>query len=89
MCGIDIFVNPGDEVTKVSVFDTRGRKVGVLERLGEPLVEKGVKYTYRISLKPKEDVGYVLKAEDARGKQAGDFNPDYIVKTIEPRGAAQ
>jgi len=42
-----------------------------------------------LSLKPKEDVGYVLKAEGARRKQAADFNPDYLVKTIEPARTVQ
>jgi hypothetical protein len=87
MCGIEIFVNPGDLVSKVSVFDTRGRKVGNLQRLNKPLVERGVVYTYSIRLKPTENVGYVLKAEGARGKK--DFNPVYLVKSIEPARAAQ
>ncbi|HVZ72738.1 MAG TPA: hypothetical protein VHJ20_10230 [Polyangia bacterium] len=34
-CGIHIFLNPGDEIENVSVFDSRGKKVGAVERLRE------------------------------------------------------
>jgi hypothetical protein len=87
MCGIIIFVNPGDEFTHipVTVLDTRGRKVGVLQRLEKPLVEGGVSYTHRIALRPREAVGYIMKAEVAEGQKVlGPFNPTYSVKTVEP-----
>jgi len=80
MCGITIFVNPGDPFTRVTVFDSRGKQVGVLKRRREPAAEKGFKYTYAISLKPTEAVGYVLRAEPVPGKTTAEFQPTYIVK---------
>jgi hypothetical protein len=82
-CGIEIFINPGDPIERVVVFDSNGKQVGNMQRLREPMVEKGVTYTYRIRLKPEKGVGYVLKAVPASGaKVKGSFQPSYIVKTI-------
>jgi hypothetical protein len=82
MCGIDILVRLEDDYyRRVAVFDSRGKRVGRLERLREPVVEKGVTYNYKISLKPTEGVGYVLRAELAAGKKAkGNFVPTVTVK---------
>jgi hypothetical protein len=84
MCGIEIFIDLEDPYRQVTVFDSLGKEVGKFQRLRKPIVEKGVKYNYRISLKPTEGVGYVLKAEPAAGKKLkGSFRPAYIVKTGE------
>ncbi len=84
MCGIEIFIDLEDPYRQVTVFDSLGKEVGRFQRLREPVVEKGVKYNHRISLKPTEGVGYVLKAELASGKKLkGTFKPAYFVKTVE------
>jgi hypothetical protein len=82
MCGIEILVHLEDDYYKqVTVYDSLGKRVGRLERLGEPVVENGVTYNYKISLKPKEGLGYVLKAELAAGKkEKGSFLPAFTVK---------
>jgi hypothetical protein len=84
MCGLDILIKLGDDYRQVTVFDSLGKRVGKFQRLRKPVVEKGVKYNYRISLKPKEGAGYVLKAELAAGKRPkGSFKPAYIVRKVE------
>ena len=90
MCGIQILVDPGDPIERVSIFDSRGKQVGRLERLREPVEVKGVRYAYGITLKPEEGVGYVLKAEPAKGKEVGkSFHPAFAVKRIEPEKRPQ
>ena len=85
MCGITIFVNPGDEFTRVTAYDSQGKLVGELQRLPQPVVEKGVTYQYGIKLTPKEGVGYVLKAQIAPGKRVkGNFTPAHAIR-IEAR----
>lgn len=85
MCGINIYIDPGDEFKQIVVFDSLGEEVGKLERLREPIVEKGVKYTYGVRLKLKEGVGYVLKAEPGQAtKLESAFNPTYMVRIEAP-----
>ncbi len=80
-CGINIYIDPGEEFQQITVFDSLGKEVGRFERLQEPIVEKGVRFTYGVKLKLKEGVGYVLKAEPVAGKTvAGSFKPALIVK---------
>ncbi len=85
MCGIDILVKLDDDYYKqVTVYDSLEKKVGTLQRLPEPVVEKGVAYNYKVSLQPKEGLGYVLKAELAAGKKLpGNFTPPVAVKQTE------
>lgn len=86
MCGINIYINPGDEFEKILVFDSLGEEVGEFERLREPLVENGVKYAYGVRLKLKEGIGYVLKGVPGEGKEAkGAFMPAYVVRTGKAR----
>lgn len=80
MCGIIIYIDPGEEFEHVAVFDSLGKEAGRFERLREPLVEKGVKYTYAVHLRPREGVGYVLKAETGKQKPGKAFRPAYIVR---------
>lgn len=80
MCGITIYIDPGEEFEHVAVFDSLGKEAGRFERLREPLVENGVKYTYSVRLRPREGIGYVLKAESEGRKPRGAFRPAYIVK---------
>ena len=80
MCGITIYIDPGEEFEHVEVFDSLGKEAGRFERLREPLVEKGVKYTYAVHLRLREGVGYVLKAEPEERKARKAFRPKYIVK---------
>ena len=85
MCGINIYIDPGDEFKQIVVFDSLGEEVGKFERLREPIVEKGVKYTYGVRLKLKEGVGYVLKAEPGQAtKLESAFNPTYMVRIEAP-----
>ncbi len=79
-CGINIYINPGDEFQQIAVFDSLGKEVGRFERLQQPIVEKGMKFTYGVKLKLQEGVGYVLKAEPVAGKRTGAFKPAYIVR---------
>jgi len=65
--GINIFINLGDDFRQVAVFDSLGKEVGKFHRLQVPVVEKGVTYNYRATLKPKKGIGYVLRAEIAPG----------------------
>jgi hypothetical protein len=84
MCEVNLLIKLGDEFKQVTAFDSLGKKVGKFQRLREPVVEKGVTYNYGIRLKPENGVGYVLKAEPAAGKKLkGDFEPMYVVKTLE------
>jgi hypothetical protein len=80
MCGITIYIDPGEEFERVSIYDSRGKQVGRFEKLTKPLVEKGVRYTYAAKLKVAKGVGYVLKAETKNPKSRGSFNPAYTVK---------
>lgn len=80
-CGITIYLDPGDEFEHIAVFNSLGEQVGQFERLREPIVEAGITYTYSIRLRPKEGMGYVVKAEGAGEKLKGSFNPEYMVKT--------
>lgn len=81
-CGIQIFVNPGEEYQHVTVYNTLGKEVGELHRLEHPVVEHGITYTYSIrGLKSQKDVGYVLKAHAAGDhKVRKSFAPKYFVK---------
>jgi hypothetical protein len=81
-CGITIYIDPGEEFEQVAVFDSLGNEVGKFERLRKPVLENGMKYTYGVTLKLKEGVGYVLKAERAKTiKTAGVFTPTWLVRT--------
>jgi hypothetical protein len=85
-CGITIFVNPGDEYSRINVFDSLGKPAGALQRLAEPVVEKGTTFTYSINLKPRRGVGYLLRAEQqSRECRQGDFRPQYFVRQAEQR----
>jgi subtilase family serine protease len=89
MCGIDILIKLGDDFRQVTVFDSLGKEVGEFQRLRVPVVEKGVTYNYRISLKPKKGIGYVLKAEVAAGKEpTGGFKAVYLVRQRPRRSQA-
>jgi hypothetical protein len=80
-CGIQIFVDPGEEYQHVTVYNTLGKEVGELQRLERPLVEHGITYTYSIRVKSQKDVGYVLKAHVARDRKLRkSFAPKYFVK---------
>ena len=82
-CGVNILINLGDDFRQVTVFNSLGKQVGKFQRLQVPVVEKGVTYNYRITLKPKKGIGYVLKAEMAPGKELnGSFKPAYIVRSV-------
>jgi hypothetical protein len=82
-CRINIFINPGDDFRQITVFDSLGKQVGKVQRLEVPVVEKGVKYSFRITLKPQKGIGYVFMAEMAPGKEIkGSFKPAYIVRSI-------
>ena len=81
MCDLTILVNPGDIYERVSVFDSRGRKVGVLSRLPQPVTENGMRYTHQIRVQVQKGVGYLLRAEGkgtARAKE--EFRPTYAIK---------
>jgi hypothetical protein len=81
MCGISIYIDPGDEFKQIAIFDSLGNEVGRFERLREPIVEKGLNYTHGVRLQLKEGVGYVLKAEPGEGSRiVGVFNPAYLVR---------
>ena len=89
-CGIQIILDPGEEYQEILVYDTLGERVGALERLKQPVVEKGVTYGYGISLKPREGVGYVLKAVPAAGRKApASFRPKFAVKQLEATSAGR
>ena len=82
-CGIQIFVDPGEEFTQITVFDSLGHDVGRLERLSEPVRENGVTYSHSIKLKPAKGVGYVFRAQLGPGKKLNrEFKPAYMVKTM-------
>lgn len=80
---IEILVKPGEEVLRTRVFDNNGRMIGELRRLKEPVIVSGVKYTHSITVKAKEGVSYVLKAETANGKALnGNFSPAYTIRIV-------
>jgi hypothetical protein len=76
-----VLVDPGEE--RVSMYDDRGRFVGTFDRPREPIVVRGVKYTYGLTMKAREAASYVLKAQFAQGeKLRGDFNPAHLVRKL-------
>jgi hypothetical protein len=80
-CGLQVFVEPGDDFRPVAVFDSRGRKVAPLQRLEKPVVENGVTYRYVMTVKAAKGVGYVLKAEPIAGRDTGRaFRPKTLVR---------
>lgn len=87
-CGIEIFVDPGEEYQNVIVYNSLGKEVGVLQRLQRPVVEGGVRYTYSIRLQVQEGVGYVLRANvGAKERLKTPFSPKFAVKTEKARTA--
>lgn len=86
MCDITILVNPGDIYERVTVFDSRGRKIGVLTPLQRPVEENGVRYTHQIRVTAQKGVGYLLRAETKGGmRKKQTFKPTYTVKVAERR----
>lgn len=82
-CLLEILIRPGEEVSKVILFDDRSKPVGTFRRLAEPTVVKGVRYTHGVKLKVREGATYVLSAQPARGKKVqGDFSPPYLVRKL-------
>jgi subtilase family serine protease len=80
-CTINIFIHQGDDIRQVTVFESTGREVGTFGRLSAPVVQGGVTYDYRITLRPKKGIGYVLSAEAAPGREIqGRFRPAYMVR---------
>ena len=81
-CGsIWIYVDPGEEFQNITVYNTLGEEIGPLERLREPVVEGGERYTYAIQVrKIQENVGYALRANVAGRKLRTIFSPKYLVK---------
>lgn len=83
-CGIDIFINLGDDFRGALVYDALGKPLGRFERLSTPFVENGVTFNYKISLKPQKSTGYVFKAEMLPGKELkGRFDPVYVIRRTE------
>jgi hypothetical protein len=80
MCGINIYINPGDEFQNVTIFDSLGSAVGQFQRLAQPLVENGVTYTYSVTVQVREGVGFVLQGQPTSGNTGGSFLPLYTVK---------
>jgi hypothetical protein len=82
-CSIQVLIDPGEERVIVDMYDDRGRFVGTFNRLPEPVVVRGVKYTYGRKIKAREGASYVLKAQFARGgKLRGEFNPAHLVRKL-------
>ncbi len=84
MCSLEVLLRPGDEVERITMFDNKGREVGMFRRLKDPVVIKGMKYTHGLTVKAAKGVSYVLRAEVAKGKKLkGDFNPEYAIRQLE------
>ena len=82
-CGLEVLVRPGEEIVGITLYDDRSRRVGKLARLSEPVVVKGVSYSYGLTMKAREGASYVLKAQAAMGtKLKNDFSPTYIVRKL-------
>lgn len=82
-CMIDILVDLDERIRYVTVFDSNGRKIGVLNRLKKPVVINGVRYTHDIAVKARKGVSYVLKAETAKGTRLdGKFKPAYTLREV-------
>lgn len=85
-CQLEILIRPGEEITKVILFDDRSKPVGTFTRLTKPVVVKGASYTHGLKLKAREGASYVLSAQSARGvKLTGDFSPPYVVRNLSAR----
>lgn len=75
-CGLDVLINLGDDIRQVIVFESLGREVGTFQRLPRPVVHDGESFNYHITLKPREGIGYVLRAQPAPGHELrGSFKP--------------
>lgn len=74
-CGLNVIINPGDEVTKVVMYDDRGKKIGNFQRLERPIQLRGATYTYGLRMHARPNASYVLIAEQLRGRKGVEFNP--------------
>ncbi len=82
-CLLEILIRPGEEISKVILYDDRSHAVGAFKRLKEPVVERGVTYTHGLKLKARKGASYVLRAQPARGeKLKGDFSPPHAVRKL-------
>jgi hypothetical protein len=82
-CRINLFVNPGDpveDIQEIVAYDSRGKKLGALQRLAQPLVENGVTYPYTVTVQAAKGVGYMLEVE-LRGQDTGrPFRPKIFAR---------
>jgi hypothetical protein len=68
------------KVDQISRVDACPRN---FQQLRQPVVVKGVDYTYEITLKVERSVGFVLRGELAPEKiLTGSFSPAYIVREV-------
>jgi hypothetical protein len=81
-CDIEVLINPGEERVIVDMYDDRGRLVDSFYRLRKPVVVRGVRYTYGLTMKAREGASYVLKAFARGAKLGGDFNPIHLVRKL-------
>jgi subtilase family serine protease len=79
-CGLDIFINLGDDFRGALVYDALGRPQGRFERLTTPFIENGVTFNYKVSVKPLKGMGYIFKAESRPGESKAQFDPVYVVR---------
>lgn len=83
-CGVQILLDPGEEITSVIMFNEQGRRVGAFEPLKEPVTLRNAKYTHGLVFKPERGVSYILKAQTVRGRKlTQDFNPNFIMRKAE------
>ena len=78
-CELQVIINPGDEVSRVAMYDDRGRKVGNFQRLDRPIQLRGATYTYGLRMHARANASYVLVAGQMRGKKGGEFNPTHAI----------
>lgn len=88
-CGIDIFINLGDDFREVTVLDSLGRPVGRFERLEKPILSKGTSYNYRARVNLRKGVGLVLMAKPADGRRPELFKPNYVARSVKQQKRSQ
>ncbi|WP_143136045.1 hypothetical protein [Burkholderia ubonensis] len=82
-CTVEIFINPGDEISKVTMFDSNGHEIGQFKQLKENVVISRITYTQRLTFQPQKGVSLLLKAELSNGKKLNrDFHPDFTMRTL-------
>jgi hypothetical protein len=87
-CNFNIYLQPGDEVERVSLIDQAGRVVGTFKQIAPAVDIGGTRFNYRLEFRARQGQSYMLAARLPKGRSLlSGFNPKYAVKTVERRSS--